>query len=253
MGSSWRRKSAPDEWRFYIQSQMNGDFSNKNGGKQSFNAPFSASHLEKTRTSASDFASQSRTNEKPPVVRRGNPKRMQNRQGFHCGNPKRMQNRRASSPCPPRHPSRTLPTNEWRKFIRFRNEWRKLARYSAGSFPQTNADPPFVLKRKKTAGHSDRQDGGTHGDPPIIRSERQDECTRIRHSFSGERKPPVVEKHAGFRPPTHGGQLPMAPEKTHGAVLVIAKRTNTCQPLAIGQSAGSIAAARHRSKWRAAS
>ena len=210
----------------------------KNGGKQSFNAPFSASHLEKTRISASDFASQSRTNEKPPVVRRGSPKR--------------MQNRRASSPCPPRHPSRTLPTNEWRKFIRFRNEWRKLARYSAGSFPQTNADPPFVLKRKKTAGHSDRQDGGTHGDPPIIRSERQDECTRIRHSFSGERKPPVVEKHAGFRPPTHGGQLPMAPEKTHGAVLVIAKRTNTCQPLAIGQSAGSIAAARHRSKWRAA-
>lgn len=109
----------------------------KNGGKQSFNAPFSASHLEKTRTSASDFASQSRTNEKPPVVRRGNPKR--------------MQNRRASSPCPPRHPSRTLPTNEWRKFIRFRNKWRKLAHYSAGSLPQTHADPPFVLKRKKTA------------------------------------------------------------------------------------------------------
>lgn len=115
----------------------------KNGGKQSFNAPFSASHLEKTRISASDFASQSRTNEKPPVVRRGNPKR--------------MQNRRASSPCPPRHPSRTLPTNEWRKFIRFRNKWRKLAHYSAGSLPQTHADPPFVLKRKKTAGHSDRQ------------------------------------------------------------------------------------------------
>lgn len=109
----------------------------KNGGKQSFNAPFSASHLEKTRISASDFASQSRTNEKPSVVR--------------CGNPKRMQNRRASSPCPPRHPSRTLPTNEWRKFIRFRNKWRKLAHYSAGSLPQTHADPPFVLKRKKTA------------------------------------------------------------------------------------------------------
>lgn len=123
----------------------------KNGGKQSFNAPFSASHLEKTRTSASDFASQSRTNEKPPVVRRGNPKRMQNRQGFHCGNSKRMQNRRASSPCLPRHPSRTLPTNEWRKFIRFRNKWRKLAHYSAGSLPQTHADPPFVLRRKKTA------------------------------------------------------------------------------------------------------
>lgn len=137
----------------------------KNGGKQSFNAPFSASHLEKTRISASDFASQSRTNEKPPVVRRGNPKRIQNRQAFHCGNPKRiqnrrafhcgnpkrMQNRRASSPCPPRHPSRTLPTNEWRKFIRFRNKWRKLAHYSAGFLPQTHADSPFVLKRKKTA------------------------------------------------------------------------------------------------------
>ena len=219
----------------------------KNGGKQSFNAPFSASHLEKTRTSASDFASQSRTNEKPPVVRRGNPKRMQNRQGFHCGNSKRMQNRRASSPCLPRHPSRTLPTNEWRKFIRFRNKWRKLAHYSAGSLPQTHADPPFVLKRKKTAGHSDRQDGGTHGDPPIIRSERQDECTRIRHSFSNERKPPVVEKHAGFRPPT-----PDRPREAHGTALAITKCTNTCQLPAIGQSAGCIAAARHRSKWQGA-
>ena len=132
----------------------------KNDGKQSFNAPFSASHLEKTRISASDIASQSRTNEKPPVVRRGNSKR--------------MQNRRASSPCPPRRPSRTLPTNEWRKFIRFRNKWRKLAHYSAGSLPQTHADPPFVLRRKK---------------------------------------PPVVEKHAGFRRPTHGGQLPIGLEK----------------------------------------
>lgn len=213
MGSSWRRESAPDEWRFYIQSQMNGDFSNKNGGKQSFNAPFSASHLEKARTSASDFASQSRTNEKPPVVRRGNPKRIQNRQGFHCGNPKRMQNRRASSPCPPRHPSRTLPTNEWRKFIRFRNEWRKLARYSAGSLPQTNADPPFVLKRKKTASRRET------------------------------RRLPA----ANSRQPT-----PDRPREAHGAVLAITKRTNTCQPLAIGQSAGCIAAARHRSKWRAA-
>ena len=109
----------------------------KNGGKQSFNAPFSASHLEKTRISASDFASQSRTNEKPPVVRRGNPKRIQDRQ--------------SSAAAPPRHPSRTLPTNEWRKFIRFRNKWRKLTHYSAGSLPQTHADPPFVLKRKKTA------------------------------------------------------------------------------------------------------
>lgn len=171
----------------------------KNGGKQSFNAPFSASHLEKTRTSASDFASQSRTNEKPPVVRRGNPKRIQNRQ--------------ASSPCLPRHPSRTLPTNEWRKFIRFRNKWRKLAHYSAGSLPQTHADPPFVLKRKKTASRREA------------------------------RRLPA----ANSRRPT-----PDRPREAHGAVLAIAKRTNTCQPLAIGQSAGCIAAARHRSKWRAA-
>lgn len=209
----------------------------KNGGKQSFNAPFSASHLEKTRTSASDFASQSRTNEKPPVVRRGNPKR--------------IQNRRASSPCPPRHPSRTLPTNEWWKFIRFRNKWRKFAHYSAGSLPQTHADPPFVLKRKKTAGHSDRQDGGTHGDPPIIRSERQDECTRIRHSFSDEK---TASRREARRLPAANSRrtTPNSPRETHGAALAIAKRTNTCQPLAIGQSAGCIAAARHRSKWRAA-
>ena len=185
----------------------------KNGGKQSFNAPFSASHLEKTRISASDFASQSRTNEKPPVVRRGNPKRIQNCQGFHCGNSKRMQNRRASSPCPPRHPSRTLPTNEWRKFIRFRNKWRKLAHYSAGSLPQTHADPPFVLKRKKTASRREA------------------------------RRLPA----ANSRRPT-----PDRPREAHGAALAITKRTNTCQLPAIGQSAGCIAAARHRSKWRAA-
>lgn len=185
----------------------------KNGGKQSFNAPFSASHLEKTRISASDFASQSRTNEKPPVVRRGNPKRIQNRQGFHCGNSKRMQNRRASSPCPPRHPSMTLPTNEWRKFIRFRNKWRKLAHYSAGSLPQTHADPPFVLKRKKTASRREA------------------------------RRLPA----ANSRRPT-----PDRPREAHGAALAITKRTNTCQLPVIGQSAGCIAAARHRSKWRAA-
>ena len=185
----------------------------KNGGKQSFNAPFSASHLEKTRISASDFASQSRTNEKPPVVRRGNPKRIQNRQGFHCGNSKRMQNRRASSPCPPRHPSRTLPTNEWRKVIRFRYKWRKLAHYSAGSLPQTHADPPFVLKRKKTASRREA------------------------------RRLPA----ANSRRPT-----PDRPREAHGAALAITKRTNTCQLPAIGQSAGCIAAARYRSKWRAA-
>ena len=102
--------------------------------------------------------------------------------------------------------------------------------------------------------------------PPVIQNDKTEERMEIRQSFgangkinacrsairSQTKKPPVVEKHAGFRPPTHGGQLPMAPEKTHGAALAITKRTNTCQPLAIGQSAGCIAAARHRSKWRAA-
>lgn len=202
-----------NEWRFLEQ---------KNGGKQSFNAPFSASHLEKTRTSASDFASQSRTNEKPPVIRRGNPKRIQNRQAFHCGNPKRMQNRRASSPCPPRHPSRTLPTNEWRKFIRFRNEWRKLAHYSAGSLPQTHADPPFVLRRK---------------------NRRPSRSTQAPRRQLAARRLPATNS----RRPT-----PDRPREAHGAAPAIAKRTNTCQPLAIGQSAECIAAARHRSKWRTA-
>lgn len=45
---------------------------------------------------------------------------------------------------------------------------------------------------------------------------------------------------------------PDRPRETHGAAPAIAKRTNTCQPLAIGQSAECIAAARHRSKWRVA-
>ena len=84
-----------------------------------------------------------------------------------------MQNRRASSPCPPRHPSRTLPTNEWRKFIRFRNKWRKLAHYSAGSLPQTNADPPFVLRRKK---------------PPVIQIGKTEERMEIRQSFGANGK-----------------------------------------------------------------
>ncbi len=60
-------------------------------------------------------------------------------------------------------------------------------------------------------------------------------------------KPPVVEKRADSRRPT-----PDRPRETHGAAPAIAKRTNTCQPLAIGQSAECIAAARHRSKWRVA-
>ena len=45
---------------------------------------------------------------------------------------------------------------------------------------------------------------------------------------------------------------PDRPREAHGAALAITKRTNTCQLPAIGQSAGCIAAARHRSKWRAA-
>ncbi|NMF55212.1 hypothetical protein HF320_02535 [Collinsella sp. KGMB02528] len=60
-------------------------------------------------------------------------------------------------------------------------------------------------------------------------------------------KPPVVEKRADSRRPT-----PDRPRETHGAAPAIAKRTNTCQPLDVGQNAGYIAAARHRSKWRVA-
>lgn len=71
--------------------------------------------------------------------------------------------------------------------------------------------------------------------------------TRIRHSFSDEKN-----RQSSRNTQAPGRQLTAAPEKTHGAALAIAKRTNTCQPLAIGQSAGCIAAARHRSKWRAA-
>lgn len=33
---------------------------------------------------------------------------------------------------------------------------------------------------RKTAGHSERQDGGTRADLPIIRSEQQDECMQNR-------------------------------------------------------------------------
>lgn len=123
---------------------------------------------------------------------------------------------------------------------------------------------------------------------------------QIRHSFSNERKPPVIQigkteermeirqsfgangkmnargfairsqtkenRQSSKNTQAPGGQLtvrrlpaansrrptPDRPREAHGAVLAITKRTNTCQPLAIGQSAGCIAAARHRSKWRAA-
>lgn len=113
---------------------------------------------------------------------------------------------------------------------------------------------------------------------------------QIRHSFSNERKPPVIQigkteermeirqsfgangkmnaRGSAIRSQTkktasrrEARRLPAAnsrrptpdrPREAHGAVLAITKRTNTCQPLAIGQSAGCIAAARHRSKWRAA-
>lgn len=153
---------------------MNGDFSNKNGGKQSFNAPFSASHLEKTRISASDFASQSRTNEKPPVVRRGNPKRIQNRQ---------------SSAAATQNACRT-----------------------AGHLPLVHLGIHPGHYRRMSGGNSyvfEISGGNSHTIQQVPSRKRM----QIRHSFSGERKPPVAEKHAGSRPPTHGGQLPIGLEK----------------------------------------
>lgn len=66
---------------------------------------------------------------------------------------------------------------------------------------------------------------------------------QIRHSFSNERK--TAGRREARRLPAAN---PDRPRETHGAALAIAKRTNTCQPLAIGQSAECIAAARHRSK-----
>lgn len=122
----------------------------------------------------------------------------------------------------------------------------------------------------------------------------------IRHSFSNERKPPVIQigkteermeirqsfgangkmnaRRFAIRSQTKenrqssrstqapGGQLtarrlpaansrrptPDRPREAHGTALAITKCTNTCQLPAIGQSAGCIAAARHRSKWRGA-
>lgn len=105
---------------------------------------------------------------------------------------------------------------------------------------------------RKTAGHSERQDGGTRADPPIIRSEQQDECMQNRRPSRSAQAP--RRQLAARRLPAGNLRRPTPdrPREAHGAVLVIAKRTNTCQPLAIGQSAGCIAAARHRSKWRAA-
>lgn len=104
---------------------------------------------------------------------------------------------------------------------------------------------------------------------------------QIRHSFSNERKPPVIQigkteermeirqsfgangkmnargsaiRRETRRLPAANSRrtTPNSPREAHGAALAITKRTNNCQPLAIGQSAGCIAAARHRSKWRAA-
>ena len=184
----------------------------KNGGKQSFNAPFSASHLEKTRISASDFASQSRTNEKPPVVRRGNPKRIQDRQ---------------SSAAATQNACRT-----------------------AGHLP--------LVHHGIHPGHYRRMSGGNSyvfeisgGNSHTIQQVPSRKRMQIRHSFSDEKTASRRETRrlpaANSRQPT-----PDRPREAHGAVLAITKRTNTCQPLAIGQSAGCIAAARHRSKWRAA-
>lgn len=75
---------------------------------------------------------------------------------------------------------------------------------------------------------------------------------QLRQSFSNERK--TAGRREARRLPVANSRWPTPdrPRKTHGAALTIAKCTNTCQPLAVGQNAGYIAAARHRSKWRAA-
>lgn len=90
MGSSWRRESAPYEWRFYIQSQMNGDFSNKKWRKivvycTVFRQPFRKDAdfrqrfcqlVQNKRKAASRPPRQPKTHTEPSVVRCGNPKRM---------------------------------------------------------------------------------------------------------------------------------------------------------------------------------
>lgn len=126
----------------------------KNGGKQSFNAPFSASHLEKTRISASDFASQSRTNEKPPVVRRGNPKRIQDRQ---------------SSAAATQNVCRT-----------------------AGHLPLVHLGIHPGHYRRMSGGNSyvfEISGGNSHTIQQVPSRKRME----IRHSFSNERKPPVIQ------------------------------------------------------------
>lgn len=73
-----------------------------------------------------------------------------------------------------------------------------------------------------------------------------------RQSFSNERR--TANRREARRLPAADSRqaTPDRPREAHGAALAITKRTNNCQPLAIGQNAGYIAAARHRSKWRAA-
>lgn len=154
----------------------------KNGGKQSFNAPFSASHLEKTRTSASDFASWSRTNEKPPVVRRGNPKRMQNRQSSAAA----TQNVCRTAGHLPLvhlgiHPGHFRRMNGGNSYV------FEMSGGSSRDFQQIPSRKRMEIRHsfsneRRTAGHSERQDGGTHADPSIIRSKRQDECMQNRQS-----------------------------------------------------------------------
>lgn len=75
---------------------------------------------------------------------------------------------------------------------------------------------------------------------------------QIRQSFSNERK--TASRREARRLPAGNPRRPTPdrPRETHGAAPAIAKRTNTCQPLDVGQNAGYIAAARHRSKWRVA-
>ena len=123
----------------------------------------------------------------------------------------------------------------------------KLLNFSCSrcSFPDDHSDH-FLVNINRTAGHSTaatqnvcrtaghlplvhlgihpghyrRMRGGNSyvfeisgGNSHTIQQVPSRKRTRIRHSFSNERKPSVIEKHAGSRLPTHGGQLPIGLEK----------------------------------------
>lgn len=112
----------------------------------------------------------------------------------------------------------------------------------------SNERKPPVIQIGKTEERMEiRQSFGANGKMNArrfaIRSQTKENRQSSRSTQASGRRLPA----ANSRPPT-----PDSPREAHGAALAIAKRTNTCQPLAVGQNAGCIAAARHRSKWWAA-